>query len=71
MSNVKERITDEMKKKWDDRIKLCQEHRELLDDWERDLIFSLEEQRYWGKILSPRQVKYLYIAYDKVNEELG
>ncbi len=68
---IKQRVTDEMKKKWDDRIKFCQKHVELLNEWEYDFALSLEEHRYFGRTLTPRQTSKLNDIYNKVDGLLG
>jgi hypothetical protein len=63
--------SDEIKKKWDDRIAFLREHREYLSEWENEFTVSLESQRYYGKILSPKQVGVLYDIYHKIDWRLG
>ena len=65
-----DKVSDEIKQKWDYRIKFCREHRELLNDWEEDFTISVEEQRYFGKILKPGTIEKLYEIYHKVEEKL-
>lgn len=71
LNKAKDQISDEMKQKWDERIRFLRENVHLLTEWEDNFSISLEEQRFFGKILSPRQVKYLYQAYNRVDCKLG
>lgn len=71
MSSSLDKVHDETKQKWDRRISFLRENVHLLYDWEDNLIASFQEQRYFGKILSPRQVKYLYQIYNRIDQKLG
>lgn len=64
-----QRITPQMRRKWDKRIAYCLEHSEEMNEWEVSFINSLEVQRAAEKDLSFRQVQKLYQIYKKVEEK--
>lgn len=68
---VAQKITDQMRRKWDKRIAFCIEHPKPLNDWETFFVDSLEHRRSDGKDLSFRQVQKLYQIFKKVEDAVG
>ena len=64
-------ITDETKSKWDSCIAFIRKHSSVLTEWANNFSISLQEQRWNGKILSMKQVKYLYEICHSVEERIG
>ena len=71
MSNSLDKVHDEIKQKWDKRIEFLRENIHLLECWEDNITASFQVQRSLGKILTPRQVKYLYQIYNRIDQKLG
>lgn len=58
-------ITDETRKKWNDKIQACMEVGNGMSCWEYGFIDSIEMQRSEGKDLSMKQSKKLNELYEK------
>jgi len=48
-------INEERKKEWDERIKICFDHVNELNDWEQDFIHSMKRIRSFKCDLTIRQ----------------
>lgn len=61
-------ISEETKKKWDDKISYCIEYQDNLSDWEMIFIDSVSAWRDDGKDLTHKQSKVLNKIFEKVEK---